>query len=81
MNPSSRLPMSNQKGTRRMIRDLSRTLRDYDQHHAAAIAALSQIREPGGEWTCIGGTETDLTENGMEVTFDFRRHHPGWRAC
>ncbi len=58
---------------------LNDTLMQYPRHYEAAQQILDTITASQRGWRCTGAMETGLTENGMEVTFDFRRVHGYWR--
>lgn len=70
---------SNSYGSDQMASLVNETLQQYPAHYQASLGILRGVTAGQRGWQCCGAMETALTENGMEVTFDYRRTGASWR--
>ena len=69
----------NGMGSDQMESLLNETLSQYPAHFQASRQILETVTAGQRGWRCTGAMETALTEEGMEVTFDYRRVEGYWR--
>ncbi|NRA39634.1 MAG: hypothetical protein HRU15_15945 [Planctomycetes bacterium] len=72
---------SNHHGSDQMSSLLNETLEQYPAHYQASLGILKGLTSGQRGWRCTGAMETALTEQGMEVAFDYRREEAtySWR--